>query len=119
MLGGAVSCMRILKRIFQQTYAFAHRFDFFMELLGIGEDKSIHRSVTELAGLCTNAKWAYLLPFPPVNAPSGHISAHPRLQQDWHGNTRSHCNKIRIYSRIYTAPTHFKLEPTADNEFWD
>lgn len=36
--------MRRLQSLLQSTYAFAHRFDFFVELFGIREDESIDRS---------------------------------------------------------------------------
>lgn len=59
--------------------------------------------------------WTDLLPFPEVSAPvrtcergervgrvyrpSGHISAHPRFEQDWQGNTRSHCKGVNTSRR--------------------
>lgn len=63
-------------------------------------------------------KCAYLLPLPPVNAPSGHISAHPLLQQDWQGNTRSHCvGKIsRASTTSLGVGAHLELQPGHEDD---
>lgn len=88
----------MLERILELANSIAHDFDLLVQLLCICEDEADDRDTRggyQQPGSGGKAikrlrEETDRLPFPPVSAPSGQISAHPRLQHDWHGKTRSH-----------------------------